>query len=446
MRKCLIWTFLHICIAGFGQAATSELILQQGLSGYTGVHDTYISRATWGNPPQFSVNYGQNTSLVLGRDATDSPLLRFDLSQIPPNSTIYSATLHLYGTSQSTSPAGGTMPRRIQTFRVLKPWVEGNQVATPITASGRFGTTGDHAVQYFSGEGTSVPWASRGMLDGTDFHGEPVGFTDVLNPAWYSWDITLLVHDWVRGKFPNHGVTLRDATGYQAGNNDMRAFHSSQATANSALRPKLVIVYNPDTPQPNAGQDLVRYDWSGEAILLDGSGSVDAPSGSTATLQYEWKVKSAGFASGITNGSLIGNAAQTSFTPDVPGDWVLLLKVTNEQGEQAFDEVFLRLWSIPNGRPRIYLTEAKLNTLKQRAANNDPRWVQLLNNAQLVNGEMKNKALAWLVSEQPQFADQAIQMALTRITNATENSTKAADLALVYDWCHARLTPAQSNA
>ena len=42
-------------------------IFQQGLDGYTGVSDTYISTQDWGSPDQYTCNYGQNEVLRLER-------------------------------------------------------------------------------------------------------------------------------------------------------------------------------------------------------------------------------------------------------------------------------------------------------------------------------------------------------------------------------------------
>ncbi len=47
--------------------ANKILTLRQGMNGYAGVRDTWISSAEWDTPPQRTVNYGQNETLVLGR-------------------------------------------------------------------------------------------------------------------------------------------------------------------------------------------------------------------------------------------------------------------------------------------------------------------------------------------------------------------------------------------
>ena len=49
-----------------------------------------------------NVNYGQNPVLTLLRDGHANPLLRFVLTNIPPNSAIVSATLSLHNTTPSS--------------------------------------------------------------------------------------------------------------------------------------------------------------------------------------------------------------------------------------------------------------------------------------------------------------------------------------------------------
>lgn len=421
-------------------AAPVELMLQQGLAGYAGVADTFVSKATWATPPQATLNHGQSAALFLSRDGGDNLLLRFDLPAIPAHSTIISATLELYHTTPN--PQG--LARSLEVYRVLTPWTEGNQNGAAIDAAGRVGATGQFATQYFAGEGTSVPWGAVGMAAGVDYATPGAAKTDVALPGWHAWDITALVAAWVRGAAPNHGVTLRDLTGYQVNNPDQRTFHSSQFAGDAALRPRLVIVHNPDTPRAEAGADVARYDWApGQTLALDGTASGDHPGGNSAALTYAWRIVRAAYGSAFASGALVATEAGATFAPDVAGDWEFELTVTNGQGESATDRVRARLWNVATGRPRLYLTPQKLAALQSRAAANDLRWQLVLNNANTSGGEMRNKALAYLVTGQTHYADQAIAAALVRLADTNNNSTKAADLALIYDWCHPRLTPEQ---
>jgi hypothetical protein len=83
---------------------------------------------------------------------------------------------------------------------------------------------------------------------------------------------------------------------------------------------------SPAPPLANAGQNQTVH--PGEIVTLDGSASAD-PSGFTP-LSYDWSFKSKPTGS---NANLSGaNTVNPSFTPDVLGDYVVQLVVTNSQG------------------------------------------------------------------------------------------------------------------
>ena len=362
-------------------AANQSRVFQQGRDGYTGVHDTWISASDWDTPSQDTVNYGRNQDLVLTRDGRENPLLRFDLSAIPANSAVVSATLWLYNTTPSSCSGTRNFPRRVNLFRVLRDWDEGNQVASPVDAPGKHGATGFNAFDYYPGEGADVPWGERGMAPGPDYATLPESHADVVNPGWYSWNVTALVRAQVRGEQANFGLVLRDATGYEDDHMDWRTFISSQHPQHPKRRPKLAISYNPDTPYANAGPDQEQLSWNGGALTLDGSGSRDRPGGDDAGLHYQWSILKAAYGSTMGGDLASGPNPTISFTPDACGEWEIRLVVSNTLGESASDTVRLRLLQIPAGHPRIYLTPAKLADLRGRAINSNPRWVQLKNEA-----------------------------------------------------------------
>ncbi|MBN1812056.1 MAG: DNRLRE domain-containing protein [Anaerolineae bacterium] len=409
-----------------GLLADQTHVFQQGLDGYTGASDTWISTQDWGDPDQYTCNYGQNEDLTLERNGRNNPLLHFDLSSIPSNSSVVSATLSLYNTTSSA------LPRYVQAFRVLLEWEEGNLVNAPILAHGNYGATGDYTVQYYAGEGIDVPWSARGMEEGTDYVATPADTVDVEGVGWYTWDVSDLVRAWVHGDYANYGLTLRDASGYQVGNADWRDFVSSQGV-NADQRPKLTVVYNADTPYADAGPDQENLTWDGSAITLDGSASYNPGGGG---LTYAWRVVQPGYGSAITG--TIGTAETIAFTPDVAGEWEFELTVTNDQDESAADRVLVRLLSIPAGHPRIYLTPQKLASLQARAVPTNTRWTQLLYRADHYD-EMIPKALVSQITEQASYCEDAIDLALDTAAT-TASASGAGDVALVYDWCHTRLT------
>ncbi|MBK7200223.1 DNRLRE domain-containing protein [Candidatus Amarolinea dominans] len=429
------------------QAAPHTIItaaFQQGLAGYSGVRDTWVSSLDWDTPPQHTVNYGQNDGLTLSRNDGDNPLLAFDLTSITANSAILSATLALYNITPAGCNVTAPWVRRAELFQVLRAWDEGNQVESPINAAGKHGATGDNAFDYFPGQGADVPWNARGMAAGSDYLAAPSAAADIINQGWYTWPVTSLVRAWVRNEQPNDGLVLRDASGYQDGNCDWRTFVSSQA-ADAAHRPILTVTYNPDTPWTVAGPDQVNLSWNGGAVTLDGSASRDRPGGNNATLTFQWRVAQAAYGSAL-NGALIGTAAIQSFTPDVPGEWDIELTVTNDVGASAADAVHLRLLAIPAGHPRIYLDPAKLAILQGRAVPSNPRWTQLQAEANDPSGEMHAHALVGLLTDSASLCNQAIGQAQALIASPSTYSTEAGDVALVYDWCYGRLSASQRSA
>jgi hypothetical protein len=144
-------------------------------------------------------------------------------------------------------------------------------------------------------------------------------------------------------------------------------------------------------------------------------------------------------------GKIVSSAKIASFTPDQPGEWNIELTVTNILGESATDTVHLRLLRFATTHPRIYLTPDRLAALKSRAVSTNFRWTQLLAEADSTDGEMHAKALVYQVTGQAAYGQGAITLALAMIADTDDWSTKAGDIALVYDWCYSLLTAAQKK-
>jgi hypothetical protein len=431
--------FLGLLNVPFVLATEHTVILQQGLNGYSSVSDTWVSANDWATPPQYTVNYGQNEDLVLGRDGDDNPLLLFDLSSIPQNALVLEATLELYNQTDSSS-GSGSFDRRIRLFQLLRAWDEGNQSQSPVDASGKHGATGEYAFDYFPGEGTDIAWNARGMQAGTDYAQDETSHSDVADEGWYDWDVTNLVKAWARHENPNFGMVLRDATGYQDGHTDWRAFCSSQH-GTSSLRPKLTIRYNPDVPFASAGPDQENFDWDGTPVTLDGTGSHDRPGGNDATLTYSWEIETPAF--GSSQSGIIGNSPTLNFQPDIAGEWCFKLIVTNDLSESSSDTVSIRILTIASSHPRIYITPAKLALLRSRAVPGNIKWTQLEAEANEVDGPMHAKALVGLVSNDNPLCDEAVTEAIALMNNPNDWSTKSGDIALVFDWCFHRLSASQ---
>ena len=88
-------------------ASTSarSVTLQQGANGYTGTLDTFIGRATWMTPPQYTLNYGQNPAVRVSDRNGDVPLLRFELSSLRATRTGIATTAILCPANRSRPPS-----------------------------------------------------------------------------------------------------------------------------------------------------------------------------------------------------------------------------------------------------------------------------------------------------------------------------------------------------
>ena len=136
-------------------------------------------------------------------------LLKFDLSSIPSNATITSATLYLY---EKDNKSGQTT----FIYRVTSGWNENTATWSSWSSPGG---DFDNSVSYF----TFIPNQQNCML---------------------TLDITNLVRLWVNGTYPNHGLIL-----YSTGpNHIIRYFTKEDGTASE--RPKLDISYTVPGPTP----------------------------------------------------------------------------------------------------------------------------------------------------------------------------------------------------
>lgn len=188
-----------------------ETTFQQGLNGYTGVADTRIN---FYDP---NLNFGSDTKvLILGGTENVKALARFDLSSIPADAAVSSATLSLYNYSHEADINGGT----VSVQQVSKPWVE-NQATWNVSSAG-------------------VNWATPGMQPGIDY----ITCLDTTIPidtavnVWRNFDVTAMVRQWVSGAMVNNGFVIR------SGRSGVKPrFYSSDYLTDPTLRPKLIVKF-----------------------------------------------------------------------------------------------------------------------------------------------------------------------------------------------------------
>ncbi|MGC8787032.1 MAG: DNRLRE domain-containing protein, partial [Anaerolineae bacterium] len=186
------------------------LILQQGNNGYTGCEDTYIYKyqepgSTYCALNLFKVGYRQQYTTWL----------HFDLYPIPANAIVTRATLQVYAAAWGGSDITLEVYRSLRKVNACQATWNQAETGTPWGAPGANDTSTDR---------TAMP-ESNGTTSGL--------------AKWYSFDITMLVQDWLNGHFANYGLFLRGASPFD---NGIFQFASAEHTSTD-LRPKLVITY-----------------------------------------------------------------------------------------------------------------------------------------------------------------------------------------------------------
>jgi hypothetical protein len=191
-------------------------------------------------------NNGTSTLLAIGEqnNATDQvrrSLLKFDLSGIPANSKITSATLTLWVSTDLSSTATS-----LNIYRLKRAWDEGS-------ATWAVYSTGNN-------------WQTAGALGANDYDSTS-DFTSTILAADYAADTALdipltpaLVENIVNGTWPNNGWLLKTSTELNDGWN----FYASDHTT-AAYRPRLVIEYYDATATVNANNTQTALALTGTA-------------------------------------------------------------------------------------------------------------------------------------------------------------------------------------
>lgn len=172
---------------------------------------------TWINFYDSNLNFNGDTKLLVLGGGNAKSLAAFDLSSIPANATVLSATLALYNYGHEASINAG----QITVARVTKPWVE-TQATWNVYASGS-------------------AWSAPGMQAGTDWvmASEVTISIDTASGVWRTWDVRAIVQNWVSGAAPNRGFVVRSGTlGVKP------RFYSNAYTGDASLRPKLTVRYS----------------------------------------------------------------------------------------------------------------------------------------------------------------------------------------------------------
>ena len=189
-------------------ASGTTVVLQRGLTGYSGAADTFLD-----NYLRTTVR-GALTSFYLV-PVNYAPLLRFALylsegGPVPNGATIQSATLSVYKQFYNDT---------LRLNALLKPWVESEATWNNASATVLWSAAGA------SGAGTDYASTADALV------------TPGFNPGWVDFDVTTRVRQWAGGG--NNGWRIAQAS---SGTN-AKQFNASEYTTDTTLRPKLTIVY-----------------------------------------------------------------------------------------------------------------------------------------------------------------------------------------------------------
>ncbi len=219
-----------------------------------------------------NANYGSCNIIFLDGNFVNRSLLKFDLSGIPSNATITSATLSLVKTGGSNSATN------VNVHRITADWAEGSGPCS-----------GSSGVSNYNKRLSGTNWGTAGG----DYDSTVEAVTSVGGNATYSWSINNLVQNWVNGTDANYGLLLKYAT---EGFSNQKTFGSREHNT-ASNQPKLSVTYTvPANGSTTFMQNPVLCSpltiKSGQSITVTSyvsivSGSMPAMPDITALLKYD---------------------------------------------------------------------------------------------------------------------------------------------------------------
>lgn len=258
-----------------------EKTFQNGLDGYNGAQDSYLSAAA------VTTKYdGSNYLQICGfadQASTNRrrPIVKFNLTSIPTGAQITKATLYLYAYSNEQHDASGGY---YAAHRVFTPW-SANNVSWNMPW-----------VQYGGGDIESTPDAQAAKQSSSG--------------VWYAFDVTTRVQNFIANPGNNNGWVIK-CNNEQLHNQDW--FYACEEATNTQLRPKLVITDDPsggDTTPPAAVNNLATSNPTSNSITLTWTAPGDDGSTGTAA-SYDIRYRTGG----AVNDSNWASATQVTGEP-----------------------------------------------------------------------------------------------------------------------------------
>jgi hypothetical protein len=209
--------------ARFLPASPTTIFFQRGWTGYSEDTDTWIAPDGAGDT---------SFTLLISSDSTYKALFKFDVSVLPTDVEVVSATLSLRLVARS-----GVSPVTVNSYGIKRPWEVSDATWTQAT--------------------DTTLWEVPGIGGESDREMEPTSSVLVDAPeTTYAWDVTDLARQWVADPGANYGVLLE---GHAAGTSTLTFIGSDQLEQPPynlhRLRPKLELVVRlagpPQTPTPS---------------------------------------------------------------------------------------------------------------------------------------------------------------------------------------------------
>ncbi len=203
----------------------THVVLQSGRNSYSDSVDAWISNE-WDKKAQ---NWWNGRTLHITAGDYRDTLVYFRTDVLPSGVNIQKATLRLFTTKEH----GGNGPLAVGVYPLKRAWLF-DQV------------TGLEAMK-------GVPWGQPGANDTqVDRWATPTDVTEVnATDAWFAWDVTKAVRDWIADPSTNHGLILKS---FQPGYNPRYTFVSEAhpVAPYEDKHPELHIEYAVPTPSATA--------------------------------------------------------------------------------------------------------------------------------------------------------------------------------------------------
>jgi len=196
--------------ARFLPASPTTIFFQRGWTGYSQDTDTWIAADGFGDT---------DFKLLISSDSTYKALLKFDVSLLPTDVEVVSATLSLRLVARS-----GVSAVTVNSYGIKRPWEVSDATWTQAT--------------------DTTLWEVPGIGGESDREMEPTSSVLVDAPdTTYAWDVTDLARQWVADPDANYGVLLE---GHATGTSTLTFISSDQVEQPPynlhRLRPKLELV------------------------------------------------------------------------------------------------------------------------------------------------------------------------------------------------------------